>query len=46
MFLAKERLSSRRPSCQGSAGRYGNKTGGEFCGPRYNACLAGILDER
>ena len=46
MFLAKERLSSRRPSSQGSSGRYGNKTGGEFCTPRYNARLAGILDER
>ena len=46
MFLAKGRLSSRRPSCQGSTGRYGNKTGGEFCGSRYNARLVGILDER
>jgi hypothetical protein len=46
MLLAKERLSSCRLACQGSAGRYENKTGGEFCGSRYNARLAGLSDER
>ena len=46
MLLAKERLSAGRPSCEGFAGRDENKTGGEFCGSRYNARLAGLSDER
>ena len=42
MLLAKERLSAGRPSCEGFAGRYENKTGGEFCGSRYNLSLIHI----